>query len=194
LTKKPDRIQAVLTEETLDDIRVRLETSPRKSLKRLAQETGVSIISAQRATKLLKLQPHKTMVVHALKEHDPVARINFCDWFLRSVHDGEADRQLVFFSDEAWFSLCGEVNSQNNWYWSAENPRFIHEFPLHHKRIGVWYAISARSIFGPIFYNDTVNAARYVDNILSPSSAKLTEDKGYTVFSSRILQQLIWRI
>jgi hypothetical protein len=32
----------VLTEEKLDDIGVRLEHTPRKSLKRLAQETGVS--------------------------------------------------------------------------------------------------------------------------------------------------------
>jgi hypothetical protein len=81
-----------------------------------------------------------------LKEHDPVARINFCYWFLQSIHDGEVDPQLVFFSDETWFSLCGEVNSQNNRFWSAENPRHIHEFPLHDEKIGVWCAISASRI------------------------------------------------
>jgi hypothetical protein len=32
------------------------------------------------------------------------------------------------FSDEAWFSLHGEVNAQN-WYQSAEDPRRIHEHP-----------------------------------------------------------------
>jgi hypothetical protein len=86
------------------------------------------------------------------------------------------------------------VNSQNNWYRSAENPRFIHKLPLHDETIGVWYAISAHRITGPIFYDDTVNAARYVNNILSPFFAKLTEEEGYTVISSRTLQQLIWRI
>jgi hypothetical protein len=89
-----------------------------------------------------------------LKEHDVVVRINFCDWFLRSVHDREVDPQLVFYSVEAWFSLCGEVNSQNNQYWCAENPRFINELPLHDERIGVW---CVRRIIGPIFYNDTVH-------------------------------------
>jgi hypothetical protein len=44
---KPAMKGTVLTEETL----VRLETSPRKSLK----DTGVLRTSAQRATKLLKL-------------------------------------------------------------------------------------------------------------------------------------------
>jgi hypothetical protein len=80
--KNPDRKRTVLTEETSDDIGARLVASPRKSLKRLAQERDVSITSARRATKLLKLRPYETAVVHALKEHDSVARINFCNWFL----------------------------------------------------------------------------------------------------------------
>jgi hypothetical protein len=63
------------------------------------------------------------MIIHAFKEHDLVARINFYKWFLRSIHDGEVGPQLVFLSDEVWFSLCREANSQNNQYWSAENPR-----------------------------------------------------------------------
>jgi hypothetical protein len=98
----------------LDDVGARFETSPRKSLKRLAQEKGVSRTSAWRATKLLKEQPYKTTIVHALKEHDLVVNINFSDWFLRSINDGEVDPQLVFLFDEAWFSLRREVNSQNN--------------------------------------------------------------------------------
>jgi hypothetical protein len=62
------------------------------------------------------------LLLHALKKQDLVARIHFCNWFLHSVQDGEVEPQLVFFSDEAWFPLCGEVNSQNNQYLSAENP------------------------------------------------------------------------
>jgi hypothetical protein len=77
LDKKPDRKRTVLTEETLDDIGARLETSLRKFLKRLAQETGISRTSARRTTKLLKLRPYETTVVIVLKEHDPFARIHF---------------------------------------------------------------------------------------------------------------------
>ena len=50
--RKVNRRRHVLTEETLDEIGERLE---QKSLKRLSQETGVSVSSLQRATKLLKL-------------------------------------------------------------------------------------------------------------------------------------------
>jgi hypothetical protein len=66
--------------------------SPRKSLKRLVFFRK----SAKRAKKLLKLWSYETKIFHALKKPNLVARINFCKWFLRSIHDGEADPQLVF--------------------------------------------------------------------------------------------------
>jgi hypothetical protein len=44
----------VLTEEKLDDIGARLEHTPRKSLKHLVQETGVSKSAEKTATQLLK--------------------------------------------------------------------------------------------------------------------------------------------
>jgi hypothetical protein len=81
------------------------------------------------------------------------------------------------FFNEAWFSLRAEVNSQNNWYWRAENPRFIHELPLPDEEIGVWCAINACRIIGTIFYNDTVNALRYVNNILRPFLSELREEE-----------------
>jgi hypothetical protein len=46
IDKKQKHKRRVLTEKKLDDIGTRLEHTPRKSLKRLAQETGVSKSSA----------------------------------------------------------------------------------------------------------------------------------------------------
>ncbi|PSN53272.1 hypothetical protein C0J52_04907, partial [Blattella germanica] len=42
----------------------RLEHTPQKSLKHLAQEIGISESSARNATKLLKLKPYKIPVIH----------------------------------------------------------------------------------------------------------------------------------
>jgi hypothetical protein len=60
--------------------------------------------------------------VHELQPRDPVSRVNFCNWMLQSIYDGEIDPNLIFFSDEAWFYLNGEVNTQNSRYWSDSNP------------------------------------------------------------------------
>ena len=52
-----NRRRHVLTEQTLDDIGERLEHTPQKSVKRLSQKTGVSVLSVQRqrATKLTNI-------------------------------------------------------------------------------------------------------------------------------------------
>jgi hypothetical protein len=86
----------VLTKETLHNIGARLEHTPRKSLKRLAQETGVSKSSARTVTQLLKLGPYKTTVIHALQLRDPASRVHFCNWFQQSVVEDEIDPQLTF--------------------------------------------------------------------------------------------------
>jgi hypothetical protein len=65
-----------MTEEKLDAVHSKHETSPRKFLKRLPQAMIVGKSSAQRTTKLLKLGPRKTLVVAAVKKHDRVAGIH----------------------------------------------------------------------------------------------------------------------
>jgi transposase len=63
----------VLTEEKLDEIGARLERSPRKSFRLIAQETGISKTSARTAAMLLKLKPNET-TVHELQPRDPATR------------------------------------------------------------------------------------------------------------------------
>jgi hypothetical protein len=152
MDKKQKHKRRVLTEEKLDDIGARLELTPRKSLKRLAQETGVSKSSARRATQFLKLRPYKTTVIHALQPRDPGSRVHFCNWFLQSVVEGEIDPQSKFFSDEAWFHLQGYINTQNNRHWSSQNPHLFYEVPLHPVKVCVWCAVSARRIVGPMLF------------------------------------------
>jgi hypothetical protein len=103
MDKKQKHKCRLLTEEKFDDIWARLEHTHRKSLKHLAQETGVSKSSARRATQLLKVRPYKRTVIHALQPLDPASRIHFCSWFLQSIFNGEIDLQLTFFCDETWF-------------------------------------------------------------------------------------------
>ena len=53
--KKRNRKRTVLTEKTLDEIDTSLECTPTNSIPKLAQQVGISLPSAHRATKLLKL-------------------------------------------------------------------------------------------------------------------------------------------
>jgi transposase len=75
MDRKPERPRRVLTEEKLGAIAARLERSPHKSLKRLAEEMGVSKGTMRTATKLLKLRLHTTRLMHSLQPRDPVCRL-----------------------------------------------------------------------------------------------------------------------
>jgi hypothetical protein len=79
IDKEQKHKRRLLIKVKLDDIGARFEHTnmPRKSLKRLAQETGVSKSSARTATKLLKRRPYKTRVIHALQRAIQLAVLQF---------------------------------------------------------------------------------------------------------------------
>lgn len=52
--------------------------------------------------------------------------------------------------------------------WSTDNTNFIRETPLHCPKIGIWVALSRRRLIGPIFFEGTITAERYQNNILQP--------------------------
>jgi hypothetical protein len=69
----------VVTEEKVWNIEVWLQTSPRKPLRRLAQEIGVSLGYAFTATKLIRFHVYKMTVVNEVKQPDYPAKIGFCN-------------------------------------------------------------------------------------------------------------------
>jgi hypothetical protein len=148
LDKKKLCPKRALPEQRLEDIRVRMEISPRKSSCRLAQECNKSKSSVLRGLIAQRFHPYKVSLVQKLNPADAVARINFCRWTLQCVHDGILDPTLLFMSDEAWFHLRGFMNIG---HWDTENLHAVNEVPLHDQKFGVWCAVSGRRIIGPIF-------------------------------------------
>jgi hypothetical protein len=80
-------------------------------------------------------------------------------------------------NDEAWFHVSGNVNAQNSRIWDTENPHVLHQRQLHNIKVGVWCAVRARRVIGPILFGDTVNSDRYVSDILEPFFHELTEEE-----------------
>ena len=66
-------------------------------------------------------------------------------------------------SDEAYFYLTLPINNQNNRIWSESQPCVDVETPLHDQKILVWCAISAKRVFGPFYFEDTVDQHNYLD-------------------------------
>jgi len=47
--------------------------------------------------------------------------------------------------------------------WASENPNAVHEEPLHSEKIGVWCGMSRQRIIGPIFFEETIKTAAYME-------------------------------
>jgi hypothetical protein len=100
--------------------------------------------------------------MQVLRPRDPPSRVYFCSWLLQSVFEGEIDPQLTFYSDEAWFHLQRYINTQNNRYWSSQNPYLTHEVPPHSVKVGVWCVIIARRIVVPVIFSEIINCEWYL--------------------------------
>ncbi|CAH1107732.1 unnamed protein product [Psylliodes chrysocephalus] len=166
----------IITEEVVQDVRIRMEQSPTKSVKKLAAQADLSVGTSHKILKKnLSMHPYKVSVLQQLFPGDFVKRMEYCQWFNEQLNDNNLlDRS--FFTDEAWFHLSGYVNSQNYRTWATENPHSFVEISLHPIKVGIWIAISRRRIIGPIFFYDTINGQRY-RNIFLEFVEQLQDDE-----------------
>jgi hypothetical protein len=102
-----------MSENTEHDVANRLLASPRKSLRVLSQEIGLSRSTCQRAAKKAGLHAYRFRVIQELKQQDYDKRITYCRSFQRFIHENPGILDYAWFSDEAWFHLSGYVNSEN---------------------------------------------------------------------------------
>ena len=128
----------------------------------------------------LSLHPYKIMVVQELKPADFENRKNCCQEMLNRI----PEQSTFFSSDEAHFHVSGSVNKQNFRYWAEDNPRELHQRPLHSPKVTVWCAVSKFGVIGPYFFEDdgssvTVNSQRYLamlEDFFEPKLEKLSEE------------------
>jgi hypothetical protein len=60
-------------------------------------------------------------------QQDYNKRMTYCHWFQTFIDENPGILDYTWFSDEAWFSLSGYVNSQITRLWGTENPHALFE-------------------------------------------------------------------
>lgn len=159
------------TTRSLENIAVVHESvteNPQTSIRRRSQQLDISRSTLHRIlTKDLHMHAYKMQLLQELKPQDHGQRREFVNWVLENQQEDDDFSKSIIFSDEAHFQLNGYVNTQNCRIWGEENPRVIHEKPLHAERVTVWCGFWAGGIIGPYFFeNDaeqavTVTGVRY---------------------------------
>ena len=144
------------SENVVNKLKEVFEEQPTISIRRAIlrvknQVVDVSFTTAQRVLKKHKFKPYKITKKHRLLPKDYDKRIDFANFILIKVDEDNCFVDKLIFSDEAWFSLSCDVNSQNCRFWSQKNPFQYYEVPLHDQEVMVWAAITSSSVVGPIF-------------------------------------------
>lgn len=163
------RPRSATNQENIEVVRERLEASPRKSTRRLSQETAISRSSVLRIIhKELNAFPYKIQILQQQTDRNKAERQTFCEDISERIENDHGLLDLIFFSDEAHCHLSGHVNKQNMRFWAQAQPHEHTSAPLSQEKVTVWCAIGRNGIIGPFFFEDehenrvTVNSERYI--------------------------------
>ena len=179
--RRSGRPRTRTAEENVTAVADSIEQSPRRSLRKHAFALHMSATSVHRILhRSLHMHPYKIMVVQELSESDYETRTNLS----RDIFQSIPPTSVAICSDEAHFHLSGTVNKQNFRYWSQNNPRELHQRPLHSPKVTVWCAMGSFGVWGPYFFEEggatvTVTSDRYcemLERFLRPKVAQLLAD------------------
>lgn len=143
------------------------------SVRAVAKASGVAPMTAWRALrKELRLYPYRIQRLHKLEPGDPQRRLAFAQDFLTRVAIDDDWLDTILWTDEAHFTLTGQVNSRNCVIWANENPHAFVQTPLHDQKVTVWCGVTSHCMLGPYFFDEigndgeahtvTVNGNRYL--------------------------------
>ncbi|GFW34173.1 DUF4817 domain-containing protein [Trichonephila clavipes] len=118
--------------------------------------------------RILPLYPYKLQSCHELLPADTAQREAFAKWAFSKMEQDPTWVFNILWTDEAPFSLHGDVNNHNCRIWSTSNP----QKPLHSPKVTAWCGFTGSFIIGPFFFEtqcpvnkwitETVNAQRYL--------------------------------
>lgn len=121
---------------------------------------------------VLNQYPYKLQSCHQLLPSDTVEREAFARWAFSKIEQDPSWVFNILWTDEAHFSLQGDVSTHNCRIWVTSNPRVYTEKPLHSPKVTVWCGFTGSFIIGPLFFETqcpvngwktvTVNAQRYL--------------------------------
>ena len=165
--KRCGRPRTIRNDASIQLVATSVDDQPRLSTRRRSMQLQMSRTSLQRIlTKDLKYHPYKIQLTQELHPTDYQKRLDFATRFLQLAENEDFVNNLIM-TDEAHFHLSGFVNKQNCRFWASENPKEVHERPLHTAKVTVWCGITSSRIIGPYFFEDdngdaiSVNGHRY---------------------------------
>lgn len=130
-----------------------------------------------RVFKKEKFKCYKFHVAQKLFPGDNLRRIEWCNWLFNKIQENPDFLGNIIWTDECTFTSCGLFNRNNEHIWSRENPREFREIRRQGRfSVNVWAGIKGDTIIGPHFFENTLNAERYL-NFLQTNFQNFVDEK-----------------
>ena len=95
------------------------------------------------------MHPYKIHVFQSLKTVCRENRTRFAEEFGNHLQQKPHNLEHIWFSDETYFHLTGDINRQNVRFWGTH---LHHKSTLHAQRVLVWCAVFAQGLIGPFMF------------------------------------------
>ncbi|GFX51910.1 DUF4817 domain-containing protein [Trichonephila clavipes] len=102
--------------------------------------------------RILQLYPYKLQSCHELLTADTAQREAFAKWAFSKMEQDPTWDFNILWTDEARFSLHGDVNNHNCRIWVTSNPREYIQKPLHSQKVTAWCCFTSSFIIVPFFF------------------------------------------
>lgn len=141
-----------VSNQTVENIRLSCQRSPKKSLPRRSLELGIPVSTIHKILhKRLHFYAYKIQLLQKIKPADKNKRVEFASFVLNQIRENESFLHDVFFSDEATFHMNGCVNRHNVRIWGNQHPHEIFEKERDSPKVNVWCCLSKEQVIGPFF-------------------------------------------
>lgn len=173
-------IQNKKREKAKNEISDLISEFPKLSIRKISSTTKVSYGLVQKVlTDDLGLFSYKKQEYQRIPKHSFPIRLKFAKRFLDLPIN---TFKTIICCDEAIFTLNQVINKQNDRIWLPTRPTAGIDKDLFPKSVMVWCAISANRVFGPYYFEKTVNHVNYLEmleNFFWPKMLRTLNYKEY---------------
>lgn len=156
------RPKTVMNDNKTLDVMQSFVEDPHTSSRRAAQVHDVSHSSILRVLNKNTFKPYKIHLLQELSEDDYDRRLEFAEIMMDKIATDGNFVNNICFSDEATFTLCGNVNRHNLRYWSDVNPHWMRENHTQTpQKLNVWSGIVGTQLIGPFFIEGNLTSDKY---------------------------------
>lgn len=175
---KRNKPKNILDDETQLNICLYFEEFTENSIRDAEKDLNIARTDIHRTLEINNYRAFKFAKLQHLEPNDHILRLEYCNLMMNRHFRDPNFFNKICWTDEAVFTTSGIFNRKNSHYWSQENKNNFKTIQHQGRRsVHCWCAIYRNQIIGPLFLDNHLNGAGYLE-LLTNNIRPLLEVNG----------------